>query len=71
MNVSVATSGLPNRNPDEIPFFPSKQSLRGSSRLLAKPYVTVHHGFDLKFLPARTRKTDYSSTKNISMQQWR
>ena len=24
-----------------------------------------------KFLPARTRNTDYSSTKNISMQQWR
>ena len=40
------------------------------SRLLAKPYVTVHHGFDMKFLPARTRKTDYSSTKNLSMTQW-
>ena len=71
MKVSVATSGLPHRNPDEIPFFPSKQSLRVVASLLKKRYVTVHHGFDLLFLPARTRNTDYSSTKNISMQQWR
>jgi SAM-dependent methyltransferase len=71
MKVSVATSGLPHRNPDEIPFFPGKQSLRVIAPLLKKPYVTVHHGFDLLFLPARTRNTDYGSTKNISMQQWR
>ena len=70
MNVSVATSGLHQRHLYEIPFFPSKQSLRIMSRLLAKSYVTVHHGFDTKLLPARTRKTDYSSTKNFSMQQW-
>jgi SAM-dependent methyltransferase len=71
MKVSVATSGLPHRNPGEIPFFPSKQSLRVVASLLKKRYVTVHHGFDLHFLPARTRNTDYGSTKNISMQQWR
>ena len=71
MKVSVATSGLPHRYLDEIPFFPSKQSLQVVASLLKKPYVTVHHGFDLLFLPARTRDTDYSSTKNISMQQWR
>ena len=70
MKVSVATSGLPHRNPDEIPFFLSKQSLRTVASLLKKNYVTVHHGFDLLFLPARTRHTDYGSTKNISMQQW-
>ena len=70
MDVSVATSGLPRRNLNEIPFFPSKQSLRVVGRLLERPYVTVHHGFDMKFLPARTRKTDYSSTKNLSMTQW-
>jgi ADP-heptose:LPS heptosyltransferase len=35
-----------------------------------KRYVTVHHGFDLKHLPARTRETDYASTKNISIEQW-
>ena len=71
MKVSVTTSGLPHRNLNEIPFFPGKQSLRVIAPLLEKPYVTVHHGFDLLFLPARTRNTDYSSTKNISMQQWR
>jgi ubiquinone/menaquinone biosynthesis C-methylase UbiE len=70
MNVSVATSGLHQRHLYEIPFFPSKQSLRIMSRLLAKSYVTVHHGFDTKLLPARTRKTEYSSTKNLSMRQW-
>jgi SAM-dependent methyltransferase len=71
MKVSVETSGLPHRNPDEIPFFLSKQSLRVVGSLLTKRYVTVHHGFDVLFLPARTRNTDYSSTKNLSMQQWR
>jgi ADP-heptose:LPS heptosyltransferase/SAM-dependent methyltransferase len=71
MKVSVATSGLPYRNPDQIPFFPSKQSLRVVAGLLKKPYVTIHHGFDVEFLPPRTRKTDYSSTKNMSPQQWR
>jgi SAM-dependent methyltransferase len=70
MDASVATSSLPRRNLNEIPFFPSKQSLRVVGRLLERPYVTVHHGFDMKFLPARTRKTDYSSTKNLSMTQW-
>ena len=71
MKVSVETSGLPHRNPGQIPFFPTKQSLRIIPSLLKKPYVTVHHGFDLIFLPPRTRDTDYSSTKNISVQQWR
>ena len=71
MKVSVATSGLPYRNPRELPFFPGKQSFRVIEPLLRKRYVTVHHGFDSTFLPAKTRKTDYSSTKNISMQQWR
>ncbi len=70
MDISVATSGLPRRNLGEIPFFLSKQSIQVMARFLAKPYVTVHHGFDMKFLPARTRKTDYSSTKNLSMTQW-
>jgi Glycosyltransferase family 9 (heptosyltransferase) len=71
MNVSSATSGLPHRHLDEIPFFPTNQSLRGIAGLLIKPYVTVHHGFDLKFLPIKTRETDYKSTKNISLEQWR
>ena len=71
MKVSVTTSGLNDRNLDEIPFFPTKQSLRVVAPLLTKPYVTVHHGFDLLFLPAKTRNTDYGSTKNISIQQWR
>ncbi len=71
MKVSVETSGLPHRNLGQIPFFPSKQSLKIIPSLLTKPYVTVHHGFDLLFLPPRTRNTDYSSTKNISVQQWR
>ena len=71
MKVSVKTSGLPLHNLDEIPFFPSKQSLVLIGPLLKKRYVTVHHGFDLLFLPAKTRNTDYSSTKNISTQQWR
>jgi len=71
MNVSVTTSGLPHRNLNQIPFFPGKQSLRVIAPLLKKPYVTVHHGFDLLFLPTRTRNTDYSSTKNISTQKWR
>jgi SAM-dependent methyltransferase len=70
LDVSVETSGLPHRNLNEIPFFPSKQSLRVLARLLAKPYVTVHHGFDSKLLPARTRNTEYSSTKNLSLPHW-
>jgi ADP-heptose:LPS heptosyltransferase len=70
MNVSAATSGLRHHNLDGIPFFPSKQSLRLVVGLMRKPYLTVHHGFDLNYLPAKTRQTDYSSTKNISMQQW-
>jgi ADP-heptose:LPS heptosyltransferase/SAM-dependent methyltransferase len=72
--VTALTSGLPHRNQNEIPFFPSKESLRVIGGLLTKPYVTVHHGFhgfNPNFLPARTRMTDYTSTKNISMQQWR
>ena len=71
MNVSAATSGLPHRHLEEIPFFPTHQSLRVIAGLMTKPYVTVHHGFDLKFLPAKTRETDYKSTKNISLEQWR
>ena len=56
MDVSVATSGLPRRNLNEIPFFPSKQSLRVVGRLLERPYVTVHHGFDMKFLPGQDKE---------------
>ena len=71
MKVSVKTLGLPDHNSDEIPFFPSKQALHVIAELLTDRYVTVHHGFDLLFLPERTRETDYNSTKNISMLQWR
>ena len=67
MKMSVATSALPHRNPDEIPFFLGKHSFLVIAELLTKRYVTVHHGFDLNFLPAKTRETDYSSTKNLSM----
>ena len=71
MKVSAATSGLRLNDVDEIPFFPGKQSLRVIVPFLVKPYVTVHHGFDLKGLPPNTIETDYNSTKNISMRQWR
>jgi SAM-dependent methyltransferase len=71
MKVSVATSGLPHRSPDEIPFFPSRRALRVVARLLTRRYVTVHHGFDLNYLPAKTRDTDYAATKNLSVDQWR
>jgi SAM-dependent methyltransferase len=71
MSVSSVTSGLPHRHLGEIPFFPTNQSFRTTARFRTKPYVTVHHGFDLKFLPVRTRETDYKSTKNISVEQWR
>jgi ADP-heptose:LPS heptosyltransferase len=71
IQMSVATSGLHFRDPEELPFFLSKRALRVIAPLLKKPYITVHHGFDSTFLPARTRTTDYSSTKNISMEQWR
>ena len=56
MKVSVTTSGLPHRNLNQIPFFPGKQSLRIIAPTTEKPYVTVHHGFDLLFLPARTEE---------------
>ena len=56
LKVSVATSGLSYRHLYEIPFFPSKQSLRIVSALLAKPYVTVHHGFDTKLLPGQNEE---------------
>ena len=71
IKVSVETSGLNYRNRETLPFFPGRQSTRTNTRLLTKPYVTVHHGFDTAFLPARTLETTYRSTKNISMQQWR
>jgi hypothetical protein len=71
MNLSAATSGLPRPHLEEIPFFPTRQSIRVIAGLMTKRYVTVHHGFDLKFLPAKTRETDYKSTKNISLEQWR
>ena len=71
MKVSIVTSGVRHRTPDSIPFFPGKESLRVVSELLMRPYITVHHGFDVDLLPARTRTTDYNSTKNLSMQQWR
>ena len=71
LKVSVTTSGLPHGDPGVIPFFPGKQSLRVIAGLLTYPYVTIHHGFDVEFLPAKTRNTDYRSTKNVSMQQWR
>ena len=71
LNVSAVTSGLPHPHLEEIPFFPNHQSLRVIAGLMTKRYVTVHHGFDSKFLPAKTRETDYKSTKNISLEQWR
>jgi Glycosyltransferase family 9 (heptosyltransferase) len=71
MKVSIATSGLRHDVLDEIPFFPSKRALRVVAGLLTKRYVTVHHGFDVNSLPAKTRVTDYRSTKNISLLQWR
>ena len=55
----------------KYPFFLVNNRFGSISGFLTKRYVTVHHGFDLKHLPAKTRETDYSSTKNISMQQWR
>ena len=71
IKVSAETSGLHYRHPDTLPFFPGRQSARTIARLLTKPYVTVHHGFDTAFLPARTRQTTYKSTKTLSMSQWR
>jgi ADP-heptose:LPS heptosyltransferase len=71
LKVGVATSSRLRGNTEVIPFFPQKKSLRVIAGLVTQPYVTVHHGFDVNSLPARTRETDYQSTKNISIQQWR
>jgi ADP-heptose:LPS heptosyltransferase len=53
MKVSVATSGLPHRNPDEYRFFPVNNRFESIAPLLKKRYVTVHHGFDLLFYRRR------------------
>jgi ADP-heptose:LPS heptosyltransferase len=71
LKISIATSGIIHGKSEVIPFFPQEKSLRVIAGLVTRPYVTIHHGFDVNSLPARTRETDYRSTKNISIQQWR
>ena len=51
-------------------FFPVSNRFDVIAGLLTKPYVTVHHGFDLNYLPARTRKTDYSLDEEYFDEQW-
>lgn len=34
------------------------------------PYITVHHGFDVKKLPDVNKKTNYGSTKNLTKEKW-
>ena len=72
-DVSTITSGQPTNdsNPYGIPFFPTAKALRIVSEFLSKSYITVHNGFDRNNIGARRRKTNYASTKNISVAQWR
>ncbi len=38
---------------------------------LSTPYVTIHHGFDIRKLPPKTKETGYNSTKNLTAKKWR
>ena len=38
---------------------------------LSEPYVTIHHGFDLRFLPGKSQITDYPSTKTLPRKSWK
>jgi ADP-heptose:LPS heptosyltransferase/lipopolysaccharide biosynthesis glycosyltransferase len=72
LQTALASSGLGSSGGDEfmIPLLlpvPEDDSL---SAFLSSPYITIHHGFDVKKLPSRTRETDYNSTKNLTTQKW-
>jgi len=53
-----------------IPFFLSPPEDESMLSFLSTPYVTIHHGFDVRELPAKTKKTDYNSTKNLTSEKW-
>ena len=72
-DVSAATSSLPLRDSERhsIPFFPHARDLWILRQFGSKPFVTIHHGFDVNNLAKESKETDYISTKNISVDRWR
>ncbi len=46
------------------------ESQTALSTPILTPYITVHHGFDSRFLPGREGKPDYNSTKNLPLSTW-
>jgi SAM-dependent methyltransferase len=64
------TSNLNIDRTSPIPFTPSKDSLAIIEPHRRRPYITIHHGFDLNHLPSKTLSTTYGSTKNISTELW-
>lgn len=67
------TSALPisDEHAFSIPLFLAPVSDPHLTAFLSTPYITVHHGFDVKKLPQKSTQTDYSSTKNLKPSQWR
>ncbi len=53
-----------------IPLFLPQPEDESLNPFLSAPYVTIHHGFDVRKLPARSKQTDYSSTKNLTAEKW-
>ena len=54
----------------KIWFFPLKNDIWLARALVSKSYVTVHHGFDTSVILTTSTKTDYESTKTISLKKW-
>lgn len=53
-----------------IPLFLHTLSDDSLIPFLECPYITVHHGFDVKKLPAVNKKTNCGSTKNLTKEKW-
>jgi ADP-heptose:LPS heptosyltransferase/lipopolysaccharide biosynthesis glycosyltransferase len=66
------TSALPisREQAFSIPLYLPPVSDSSLAAFLSTPYITVHHGIDVKKLPQTNAPKDYGSTKNLKPAQW-
>jgi ADP-heptose:LPS heptosyltransferase len=71
--VGLRSSALPYsaKTAHKILFFPMNSDVWLARALFPKSYVTVHHGFDPSVILTTSTKTDYESTKTISVKKWK
>jgi hypothetical protein len=70
VDAASETSGLALDADHDVDFLLKKNDFWLVETCLLRPYVTVHHGFDINYLPSSSRKNLYATTKNISVVQW-